>query len=260
MTEKARKMKLKLDANGNVVTKDVNGNKLPVYVHDDGKEVEFDAAQTVSTISRLNAEAKAHREAKEAAEGKLSAFAGITDPKAAITAMNKLKDLDLTKLVDAGELDKVRSEVARVYEERLADATAQLQGLQDTLYEKEIGSVFANSAFVKKSLAIPADIVQARFGSNFGIEQGQIYAVDNSGNKIFSRVRPGELADPEEALSILVDQYPHKESILRGSGSSGSGSQGGSGGGGSKTITRAQWESLGVAEKAAAAREATIVD
>ncbi len=60
-------MKLKLDENGYVVVQDGK----PVYVHDDGKEVAFDAPQTVQKISTLNGEAKQHREAKEAAEAKL---------------------------------------------------------------------------------------------------------------------------------------------------------------------------------------------
>jgi len=254
-------MKLKLDANGNAVLKDVNGDKMPVYVHDDGKEIEFDAAQTVATITRINAEAKAHRLAKEAAEGRLAAYSGISDPAKALEAMKKVGDIDLKKLVDAGEIDKVRTEVARVYEDRLAEVTGKLEGLEATLYEKEIGAVFSNSPFVKKSLAIPADMAQARFGNNFGIEQGKVYAVDNSGNKIFSRSRPGELADPEEALSILVDQYPYKESILRGAGGSGGGSGGGNGhSGGGKTITRAQFDQLSSTEKAATVREAQIID
>ncbi len=57
-------MKLKLDENGHVVVSDGK----PVYVHDDGKEVAFDAVGTVATISRLNGEAKSHRERAEAAE------------------------------------------------------------------------------------------------------------------------------------------------------------------------------------------------
>ena len=55
-------MKLKVDEKGNAVV--VDGK--PVYVHDDGKEIPFDALSTIATIGRLNAEAKGHREAKEA--------------------------------------------------------------------------------------------------------------------------------------------------------------------------------------------------
>lgn len=63
-------MKLKLDEQGHAVLQDGK----PVYVHDDGKEVAFDAPATVATITRLNGEAKVHREGKEAAEKALKAF------------------------------------------------------------------------------------------------------------------------------------------------------------------------------------------
>ena len=51
-------MKLKLDENGHVVVSDGK----PVYVHDDGKEIPFDAPAAMQKISGLNAEAKQHRE------------------------------------------------------------------------------------------------------------------------------------------------------------------------------------------------------
>lgn len=66
-------MKLKLDENGHVVV--VDGK--PVYVHDDGKEIPFDAPQATQKIAQLNAEARDNRVAKEQAEAKLKTFEGI---------------------------------------------------------------------------------------------------------------------------------------------------------------------------------------
>jgi hypothetical protein len=83
----------------------------------------------------------------------------------------------------------------------------------------------------KAKLAIPADMVQARFGNAFKIEDGKVVAYDSQNNKIYSRARPGELADFDEALDVLVDMYPHKDSILKGSGASGGGAGSGGGGG-----------------------------
>ena len=77
-------MKLKLDANGNVVLQDGK----PVYIRDDGSEVAFDAAGTVNSLAALRHEAKTHREAKEAAEANLAKFAGIADPTAALDALD----------------------------------------------------------------------------------------------------------------------------------------------------------------------------
>ena len=255
-------MKLKLDATGNAVLQDVNGVKMPVYVHDDGKESPFDAAQTVNTISRLNAEAKSHREKAEEFGGKLKTFEGL-DPAAAREALEKLKTVDLKKLVDAGEVDKVRKEVEKVYELRLADIGKEKERLVDELFSEKVGGQFTRSKTIAEKFSIPADLVQARFGEHFGLDGGKIYATDAQGNKLYSRARPGELADFDEALMMLVDQYPYKDQILKGTGSSGGGapsSGSGGGGGGKRTITRAQFEALSVAEKAAAAKSMELVD
>ncbi len=53
--------------------------------------------------------------------------------------------------------------------------------------------------------------------------------LDGSGNPIFSATRHGEHADFEEALQVMVNQYPHKEMILKGVGASGGGAHGSQG-------------------------------
>ena len=82
-------MRLKLDEQNHAVLQDGK----PVYVHEDGKEVPFDAAQAVGKIASLNAEAKQHREAKEAAEAKLKAFDGLDADKAK-KALETVANLD----------------------------------------------------------------------------------------------------------------------------------------------------------------------
>lgn len=223
-------MKLLLDADGHVVVR----NGKPVYVGDDAKEVEFDAAGTVQTISRLNAEAKSHRERAEAAEAKYKPFEGIEDAGAARKALETVKNLDQKKLIDAGEVETVKAEITKALQAQIDAATTRATTLEQQLYSEKIGGAFARSPLIvgdKAKLAIPADLVQARFGSAFKIEDGKAVAYDPQGNKIYSRARPGELADFDEALDVLVDMYPHKDSILRSSGASGGGaSSGGSGG------------------------------
>lgn len=254
-------MKLKLDANGNAVIKEVNGQKMPVYVRDDGTESEFDAAGTVAVIARLNGEAKTHREAKEAAEKLLLSYKDINDPVAALKALQTVKSLDDKKLVDAGEIEKLKAELGAAYKVQIQERDDALAKLQSTLYNEMIGGAFSRSKFIAEKVAIPADLVQARFGANFSIEDGEIHAVDHAGNKIYSTSNPGKLAGFDEALSILVNAYPQKAAILKGTGASGSGAQNGGGGpGGKQTLTRAQWEALPPAEKAKAAKEATLVD
>ena len=204
-------MKLKLDDAGNAILQDGK----PVYVHDDGKEVAFDAAQTVATISRLNAEAKGHREAKEAAEKALKAFEGIDDPGAARKALDTIKNLDQKKLVDAGEIETVKAEISKAFQAQLDEISGKAKALEGQLYQEKIGGAFSRSKFIAEKLAVPAPMVEKTFGEHFKIEDGKTVAFDAHGNKIYSRARPGEAADFEEALELLVEQFPYKDSILK---------------------------------------------
>lgn len=241
-------MKLKLDANGNVVVQDGK----PVYIHDDGKEIPFDAPAALSKITALNGEAKSHRERAETAEGKLKGFEGIEDPAAAIKALATVKNLDDKKLVDAGEVEKVKAEVGKVYESKLSEANAAFEKLQGQFHSELVGGSFARSKFAAEKLAIPVDLVQSHFGRHFKIEDGKVVAYDANGGKIFSRARPGDIADFEEALESIVESYPHKAHILKSSGASGSGASGsGQSASGGKSVNRAAFNALDPAGQAA---------
>lgn len=252
-------MKLKLDANGNVVVQDGK----PVYTKEDGSDIAFDVVGTTSTIARLNAEARTHREGKEAAEGKLKLFEGIEDPAAAKTALETLSKLDQKKLIDAGEVDRVKAEISKAFETKLTEATTRGQALEQQLYAEKIGGAFARSPLIvgeKAKLAIPPDMVEARFGKAFTLEDGRIVAKDANGNKLYSAANPGELAGFDEALGMLVDGYAYKDQILKGSGASGGGAGSSSqGAGGKKSISRAQFESMDPQARAGVFKDGTVV-
>lgn len=246
-------MKLLLDDKGNVVVR----NGKPVYVLDDGREVEHDAAATVATISRLNGEAKSHREAKEAAEAKLKPFEGIDDAEAARVALNTVKNIKDGELITAGKVQEIKDAAAASAKQAVADATRAAEAREKALTEQNstltgqlnnhiIGGSFTSSKFIGEKLAIPADIAQKFFGDRFKVENGKLVPLDQAGNPIFSATRHGEHADFEEAISVMVSAYPHKEMILKGSGAAGSGAAGSStvNAGGKKTVTRAQWDSM----------------
>jgi hypothetical protein len=253
-------MPFKTDASGNIVSQDLNGQKLPVFVHADGKEAPFDADSTIGTISRLNGEAKANRERAERAEQQVKAFEGITDPAAAIKALNTIKNLDDKKLIDAGEVEKVKAETIRALEDKYAPVVKEVDTLKGALYNEKIGGAFARSKFIAEKVAIPADLLQASFGARFKIEDGNVVAYGADGNKLYSKTSPGNPAGFEEALEILVDQYPHKASILKGSGAAGGGAGGSGNGanvGGKRSMSREQFNSLDLAGQRTAATEAS---
>ncbi len=209
---------------------EVNEQGLPLYIHDDGKEVAHDAPQTVATISRLNGEAKTNRERYETAETSLKAFEGIEDPVAAKKALETLKNFDDKKLVDAGEVEKVKAEAIKAIEDKYAPIVQERDAFQSQLHNELIGGGFSRSKFIQDNIAVPVDMIQATFGKNFQIENGKVVAVGADGQKIYSRTRPGEVADFDEALESLVGGYPHKDSILKGNQSGGGGFQAGGGG------------------------------
>lgn len=257
-------MKLKLDENGNAVLVEQNGVKLPVYVHDDGKDLPFDAAATVAKIHTLNGEAKGHRERAEAAEARLKPFVdiGIEDPVAAKAALETVANLDSGKLLTAGKVDEIKIAARKAADDQLAAAqknhAAEIDKykgenakLTQTLHNELIGGNFNRSKFITDKVAIPVDMVQATFGSQFKVEDGKIVAYDKSGNKIFSRSKPGDLADFDEALETIVDQYAHKDQILKGTVKDGGGASNGGGGGGNKAAFAKKAKDMTPAEKSA---------
>jgi ribosomal 50S subunit-associated protein YjgA (DUF615 family) len=246
-------MKLKLDAEGRAVLQD----GLPVYVHDDGKEIPFDAAATIGSLNsrieqnkRVEAENKALKDATKAYEG--------LDPAAARRALELIDGLDETQLADVKRLDEIRASAAKARDEAVAAIKKEYEpviserdrAIQE-LHSEKIKNAFANSKVIAQKLTLPAEPVQRIFGSNFAFEEGRIVAKDHAGNAIYSRAKPGELADFDEAIDILVDSYPHRDTILKGSGGNGAGTRGNGAAGGGKTLSRAEFDRLPPADRMA---------
>ena len=246
-----------------LLTEELNGKTYalvedgkPVY-EADGKRIAFDAPGTSDAIKRLNGEAKSHREAKEAAIEQLKAFEGL-DASAAREAITKLSNIDQKKLIDAGEVDKVRSEIASSYQKQLDALKGENGTLKQTLNNEIIGGAFARSQIIADKLAIPADLVQARFGQHFKLDDtGKIIATDANGQTIYSKASPGQPASFDEALDQIVDAYPMKDKILAPNGQQGGGSQNGrpNQNSGAKTINRSTWDSMSQSERAAKSKD-----
>lgn len=233
----------KLDAEGHIVIKDGN----PVYLNAAGQEMTI--AQ--DTITRLNGEAKAHRQAKEDAEKALKAFEGI-DVEVARKSIEIASKLDAKQLIDAGKVDELKQQITSQFTIQMAEKDKAYGDLQSKYDSMHINNVFAGSEFVRNNLAVPRDMFEASFRSNFKVENGQVSAYDKVGNRLMSKTRVGEYADAEEALQLLVDAHPQKDVILKadvGSGS-GNGGNGGNGGNATRVIKRSDFEKLSPVKQA----------
>jgi len=232
----------KVDSEGKMVLKDGN----PIYVDINGRE------QTVGgdTISNLRKEAQTNRERAEAAEQKLKAFDGL-DPEIAKKALDTVKNIDAKKLIDAGEVEKVKNEIKTEFTNQLTEKDNANKTLQSRIDNMLIDGVFSNSNFVRDNIAVPSDMFQATFRSNFKVEDGKLNAYDKSGNRLMSKQRAGEYADPEEALQLLVEMHPQKDVIMKANVGNGTGNGGGGGNRGTgRNIKRGEFDKLGPVQKA----------
>jgi hypothetical protein len=233
----------KLDADGKL---EVGADGNPIYINSTGQE------QTVKgeTISTLNAEARQHRTAKEAAETELAKYKGPDgkpiDPQKALKALDTVGKLDDKTLIDNGEAERLREQVKAQYEAQLTEAKQTNEKLKGENVSLKIDKIFDSSDLVRDGLAVPPDMFRAVFAKNFKAdENGNIVAHDASGNVLLSKKNMGIPADHAEALELLVDAYPQKDVILKAPAAGGSGNGGGGGNrGGGRVMKRTDFEAL----------------
>lgn len=253
--------KQKLDAEGKPV---VDANGLPIFIKADGSETPFDAEKQFENVGRLMGESRTHREAAEAATAKAQLFEGL-DIIAAKKALETVKAFDGKTAIGAADLERHRSEAAQAVEDKYKPIVEKVGVLEGQLQSVTVGNAFSNSKFIAEKIAehVPRDMVQATFGRNFEVKDGQIVAKHN-GNPIYSPADPSKLATFDEALEVMVNSYQNKAQILKGSGAGGSGSGGGGSNGGlqnGKTpMKRATFEALAGVEQMAALKTSVIVD
>tara|TARA_R110000851_G_scaffold66998_6_gene151142 strand:- start:1225 stop:2022 length:798 start_codon:yes stop_codon:yes gene_type:complete len=226
----------KLNEDGAVELKDGN----PVYIDASGREMSV----ADDTISRLNGEAKTHREGKEAAENKLKQYDGL-DAELARKALDTVSKLDAKTLIDAGEVDKVRDEMKSSFTGQLGEKDARIAELSGSLDGMLVDKVFESSSFARDGIAVPQDMFQSTFRGSFKVEDGKVKAYGKDGAQLLSREHAGEYATNEEALKILVDGHPEKDRILKADGNTGSGGSGSGGMQGSgRKVTRAEFDNM----------------
>ena len=262
-------MKLKtVEVNGKTYA-EIKDN-LPIFVTDDGKEQTVDVAATLGQNRQLAGEAKAHRTRAEEAEAKLKPYENI-DPEAATKALETVKNLKDGELITAGKAKEVADAAKKAAEESVAAAnkanTEKLQmaekerdTLRQALHGEKKGNAFATSQFVKDKLILSGDLVKKIFDDRFEVEQdGKIIGKNPDGTKVFSRKKPGEVAEFEEALELLVESHPQKNDFIKGDNRRGDGKQPNGpsiGADGKKTMPRAAFAALPADQQMALMRPA----
>jgi len=247
-------LELKFDEEGKVVFVEKEGGvKMPVYVDEDGKDIEADVPSLFSKITEVSAEAKTYRKDKANLKKKFKLFDGIENLeewKADVeAAVETVKNFDDKKLLDANKVDEIKQQIKDVhkedvlaihksYEQSGIEKDQIIKGKDDTIYKLMVSSKFAQSPFFsgeKPKSTLPPEIAETYFGKNYKVEDDnkgglRTNGYKNDGTPIYSRQNPGELAEFEEALEVIINEYPYKDRILRSSGA-GSGAGGGSGAG-----------------------------
>jgi hypothetical protein len=272
----------KLLEDGSGIAMDENGHPVVVNNEKDNEEFGMDAIHLYGKIPALQAEAKRYREERDKYKTKadaigdidpnelverLNAFADI-DPKAARDALATVANLDQLDKEKNIEIEKVKAGVAESYNSKIRDLDAsynkRVQALEDSIANKDsairhllIRGAFDRSEFIKDQTVLPPEIAYNTFGRHFKIDEDngnlRVYALGHDGEKIFSLAKPGEYASPEEAIELLINQYPQKESILR-TNNGGSGAGGNTAAGSGERAKMAALKAMNPAERLNALR------
>lgn len=199
-----------LDENGNIK---IGPSGMPMVKNGDS-EIELDAIGAQAKITAITTESNDRRKSLGEANAKLATFAGIEDPTKALAAIQKVNSYDKDLTV---QLDNLKGEVNKAWEAKEAAWVAEKEGLNSNLFKANVLNNFSSSP-VAKTLVLTPSIAATVFGGNFNAD-GTAKGAD--GNQLYSPSRPGEPANFDESLTILIDQHPDKESLLRAKGQSG---------------------------------------
>jgi hypothetical protein len=190
----------------------------PIWVNEDGAE----GVVQGNVISRLNTENKQHRERAEKAETALKNYEGL-DPAVARDALDKMSKIDGKALIDAGQVDQLKSQFEKQFAEAMAKSNEALGATKSRLENLIRENAFSGSRFVAEELAIPRSAAEAVFGRYFKVENDTLVAVDKAGNPIASKKNFGANADLDEALQIILENHPERDQYLRAASNGGSG-------------------------------------
>lgn len=240
-------MKLKVDKEGKVVVED----EKPVFIDEDGKEIVVDVPQLFVKIKELNGESKQRRLELGDLKKRYKIFEDVEDLEEYKTGADKAvelaKNIDESQLMQAGKVEELKSSmkaafedervlVAQSFENEKKDLVNQISTNEQTIFNLLVTSKFDRSPYFSgenpKTNVLP-DMAAKYFGHQLKVEKDKdgklkVVGYNRSGAPIYSRKSPGELADFDEAIGEIIDEYPMKDRILKvrsgGSGGKGGGS------------------------------------
>jgi hypothetical protein len=99
-------------------------------------------------------------------------------------------------------------------------STVKLEQKDRNIRELVIKGAFDRSDFIKDRTVLTSEIAFHTFGRSFKIEETEdggleTYALKADGEKVYSMANPGQIANPEEAIELLIKGHPDSASILR---------------------------------------------
>jgi hypothetical protein len=224
---------------------EINDKGLPVVIDTDkdNEELGLDAIHLFELRPQLENQVKQLKESSQKNKEVLNLFKGVkpeeipkwvTDAKKALETVD---NLDKGQLVKAKEVEDIKRQaqenmqaeiegIRQSYEEKIQSFGEAQAKDADTIYKLMVKDQFVNSKFVDSTLAMTTVGAQRYFKDNFKVEENEkgeriVVGYFDDGSKVYSKARAGELADFEEALSLLVEKSPEKDSLLKGKSQSG---------------------------------------
>lgn len=221
-----------------------------IYLDDNGAELPLDPAAMYQKINDLGKQNKTDRTNYTTLRNKYKLFEGIEDldtwKTEADSALETVKNFNEKDWLEASKVEALKKDMKDAYDTKLSakdTAMADLQKAHQMAIQAKdsqirslmVSTKFASSSYFngeKRKTNLNPEIAEAYFGKHFKVEQeGEktfLRAYDVHGDVINSKLNPGEPADFEEAMGIIINNYPGKDSILIAPGG-GSGAPGGGG-------------------------------
>jgi len=235
--EKELKLTLKKDDEDNLVLSETG---YPIWVDQDGEERMYDVEKLLKEKQAANSESAGRRKRIEDLESQIHELQGKyegIDVDEAKRALDTLQNIDQQKLMDTEGVESVKRQMKEAFE---TEKTKERDTWEKQVKEREealnlktnqirnllVRNAFTSSEFLREKTLLIPEMAYSYFGNYFEVKEinGVPTAIGRmNGEDILSKRNPGEIADPEEAIEIIIDRFPAKERILKGNVQAGSG-------------------------------------